>query len=135
MIVVYHNPDCGTSRNALALIRASGEEPEVVEYLRDPPSRERLAELIASAGLTVREALRQKGTPYDELLQGRQVSPVDLAVGRRGLEFCGIRFLADKGESPERRPERSRRIYEWGWPPGDARSAPGGGARWEVPGR
>ena len=66
-VVIYHNPDCGTSRNTLALIRASGEEPEVVEYLRDPPSRERLAELIQAAGLTVREAVRRKGTPYDEL--------------------------------------------------------------------
>lgn len=66
-VTIYHNPDCGTSRNVLALIRASGEEPVVIEYLRDPPSRERLAGLIASAGLTVREAIRQKGTPYEEL--------------------------------------------------------------------
>ena len=66
-VTIYHNPACGTSRNALALIRASGEEPEVVEYLVAPPTRERLVELIASAGLTVREAVRQKGTPYEEL--------------------------------------------------------------------
>ena len=63
-IVLYHNPDCGTSRNVLALIRASGEEPEVIEYLQAPPSRERLVALIAAAGLTVRAAMRQKGTPY-----------------------------------------------------------------------
>ena len=63
-IVLYHNPDCGTSRNVLALIRASGEEPEVIEYLQAPPSRERLVALIAAAGLTVRAAMRQTGTPY-----------------------------------------------------------------------
>lgn len=64
---IYHNPACGTSRNVLALLRETGLEPEVIEYLRDPPTRERLVELIRAAGLTVREALRQKGTPYDEL--------------------------------------------------------------------
>ena len=63
-IVLYHNPNCGTSRNVLALIRASGEDPEVIEYLQTPPSRERLVALIAAAGLTVRAAMRQKGTPY-----------------------------------------------------------------------
>src|SRR5690606_2487799 len=66
-ITIYHNPDCGTSRNTLAMIRASGEEPEIIEYLQNPPSRERLKELIAAAGLTVRQALRQKDTPYLEL--------------------------------------------------------------------
>ncbi|MCC6192897.1 MAG: arsenate reductase (glutaredoxin) [Burkholderiales bacterium] len=64
---IYHNPACGTSCNVLALLRDAGLEPEVVEYLRDPPTRERLVELIRAAGLTVREALRQKGAPYDEL--------------------------------------------------------------------
>jgi arsenate reductase len=66
-ITIYHNPACGTSRNTLAMIRASGEEPVVIEYLTSPPTRERLVELIAAAGLTVREAIRQKGTPYAEL--------------------------------------------------------------------
>jgi arsenate reductase len=66
-VTIYHNPACGTSRNTLAMIRASGEEPEIIEYLTAPPSRARLVELIAAAGLTVREALRQKGTPYAEL--------------------------------------------------------------------
>lgn len=66
-VTIYHNPACGTSRNALALIRASGEEPEVVEYLTSPPSRERLVELIRAAGLTLREALREKGTPFHDL--------------------------------------------------------------------
>lgn len=64
---IYHNPACGTSRNTLALIRHAGIEPTVIEYLRQPPSRERLIELIAAAGLGTREALRQKGTPYAEL--------------------------------------------------------------------
>jgi arsenate reductase len=64
---IYHNPDCGTSRNTLALIRHAGIEPTVIEYLHHPPSRERLVELIRSAGLGVRDALRQKGTPYAEL--------------------------------------------------------------------
>ena len=66
-ITIYHNPDCGTSRNALALIRNSGEEPVVIEYLRTPPSRETLVKLLADAGLTVRELLLEKGTPYAEL--------------------------------------------------------------------
>ncbi|TNC52517.1 arsenate reductase (glutaredoxin) [Rubellimicrobium rubrum] len=66
-VTIYHNPACGTSRNTLAMIRASGEEPVVIEYLTDPLSRERLQALIAAAGLTVREAIRQKGTPYAEL--------------------------------------------------------------------
>lgn len=64
---IYHNPACGTSRNTLALIRHAGIEPTVIEYLRQPPSRERLIELIAAAGLGTRGALRQKGTPYAEL--------------------------------------------------------------------
>jgi arsenate reductase (glutaredoxin) len=66
-ITIYHNPGCGTSRNVLARIRNSGEEPEIVEYLKTPPSRERLAALIAAVGTSVRDLLRQKGTPYDEL--------------------------------------------------------------------
>lgn len=64
---IFHNPSCGTSRNTLALIRAAGIEPTVIEYLREPPTRERLAKMIADAGLTVREAMREKGTPYTEL--------------------------------------------------------------------
>ncbi|CUX47017.1 arsenate reductase [Agrobacterium sp. NCPPB 925] len=64
---IFHNPSCGTSRNTLALIRAAGIEPTVVEYLREPPTREQLAKMIADAGLTVREAIREKGTPYAAL--------------------------------------------------------------------
>jgi arsenate reductase len=66
-VTIYHNPDCGTSRNALALIRNAGIEPQVVEYLHHPPTREQLAAMIAAAGLSVRAALREKGTPYTEL--------------------------------------------------------------------
>lgn len=66
-ITIYHNPSCGTSRNTLAMIRNSGAEPEVIEYLKTPPSRERLAALVAAMGVPVRELLRRKGTPYDEL--------------------------------------------------------------------
>ncbi len=66
-ITIYHNPACGTSRNALAMIRQSGEEPEVIEYLKTPPSREKLVQLIAAMGISPRDLLREKGTPYAEL--------------------------------------------------------------------
>ena len=65
-IIIYHNPDCGTSRNTLALIRNAGIEPHVVEYLKTPPSRALLERLIERAGITPRELLREKGTPYAE---------------------------------------------------------------------
>lgn len=64
---IYHNPACGTSRNTLGLIRNSGEEPEVVEYLKTPPDRETLASLIRRMGIAPRDLLRRKGTPYDAL--------------------------------------------------------------------
>lgn len=66
-ITIYHNPACGTSRNALAMIRQSGVEPVVVEYLKHPPSREKLVSLLKAMGLSARALLRQKGTPYAEL--------------------------------------------------------------------
>lgn len=66
-IVIYHNPACGTSRNALAMIRNAGIEPHVIEYLQTPPSRALLESLIARAGITPRDLLREKGTPYAEL--------------------------------------------------------------------
>ncbi len=66
-ITIYHNPSCGTSRNTLAMIRQSGEEPEVIEYLKTPPSRERLRELAKAMNIPVRALLREKGTPYAEL--------------------------------------------------------------------
>ncbi|MEJ7931284.1 arsenate reductase (glutaredoxin) [Ramlibacter sp. AN1015] len=66
-ITIYHNPECGTSRNVLAMIRNSGAQPRVVEYLKTPPSRDELKDLLARTGLPVRELLRRKGTPYDAL--------------------------------------------------------------------
>ncbi len=64
---IYHNPDCGTSRNTLAMIRNAGIEPTVIEYIATPPERGQLVKMIADAGLSVREAIREKGTPYGEL--------------------------------------------------------------------
>ena len=66
-ITIYHNPQCGTSRNVLALIRNSGVEPVVIEYLKTPPDKARLAELVAATGQGVRALIREKGTPYAEL--------------------------------------------------------------------
>ena len=66
-IVIYHNPDCGTSRNTLAMIRNAGIEPHVIEYLKTPPSRALLEQLIARIGISVRDLLREKGTPYADL--------------------------------------------------------------------
>ncbi len=66
-ITIYHNPACGTSRNTLALIRNSGAEPRIIHYLETPPDRAQLLALIAAMGIPVRELLRRKGTPYDEL--------------------------------------------------------------------
>lgn len=66
-VTIYHNPDCGTSRNTLAMIRQSGVEPTVIEYLKNPPSRERIVELVSAAGITLRQAIRQKDTPYEAL--------------------------------------------------------------------
>jgi arsenate reductase len=64
---IYHNPDCGTSRNTLAMIQNAGIEPTVIEYLKNPPSRDQLVTMITEGGLTVRQAIREKGTPYAEL--------------------------------------------------------------------
>lgn len=66
-VTIYRDPDCGTSRNTLAMIRQSGEEPAVIEYLKTPPSRDRLVELIKAMSITPRQLLREKGTPYAEL--------------------------------------------------------------------
>lgn len=66
-VTIYHNPKCGTSRNTLAMIRASGEGPEIIEYLKTPPSRERLVELLGLMRMKPRDLLRRKGTPHDEL--------------------------------------------------------------------
>lgn len=69
-VIIYHNPDCGTSRNTLAMIRNAGIEPHVIEYLKTPPSRALLVQLITRMGLQVRDILREKGTPYAELKLG-----------------------------------------------------------------
>ena len=78
-ITIYHNPACGTSRNTLALIRNAGVEPTVIEYLKTPPTRTVLQDMISKAGLSVREAIRQKGTPYGELgLEDPEITEDDL---------------------------------------------------------
>ncbi|AZI37272.1 arsenate reductase [Caenibius tardaugens NBRC 16725] len=103
-LVIYHNPDCGTSRNTLALIRNSGIEPHVIEYLKTPPSRALLVDMIARAGLTPRALLREKGTPYgelgladatladDELIDAMMAHPVlinrPLVVTPLGVRLC-----------------------------------------------
>jgi len=78
-IIIYHNPDCGTSRNTLGLIRNAGIEPHVIEYLKTPPSRPLLEQLIARAGIAPRDLLREKGTPYAELgLDDRELGDAEL---------------------------------------------------------
>ena len=103
-VVIYHNPDCGTSRNTLGLIRNAGVEPHVVEYLKCPPSRELLVQLIARMGLTARDLLREKGTPYtdlglgdpalteDQLLDAMMALPIlinrPIVVSPKGVRLC-----------------------------------------------
>jgi arsenate reductase (glutaredoxin) len=102
--IIYHNPACGTSRNTLAMIRNAGIEPHVVEYLKTPPSRALLQELIARMGLSVRELLREKGTPYaelglgdlgltnDQLLDAMMAHPIlinrPIVVTPKGVRLC-----------------------------------------------
>jgi len=80
-ITIYHNPNCGTSRNVLGLIRSAGEEPEIIEYLKTPPTRARLEELIRAMGVTPRALLREKGTPYHELELGDPKWSDDQLIG------------------------------------------------------
>jgi arsenate reductase len=103
-VIIYHNPDCGTSRNTLAMIRNAGVEPHVIEYLRTPPSRTMLKQLIARMGITVRALLREKGTPYaelgladpsltdDQLLDAMLAHPIlinrPIVVSPRGVRLC-----------------------------------------------
>ncbi|WP_454812251.1 arsenic resistance N-acetyltransferase ArsN2 [Labrys neptuniae] len=103
-IVIYHNPDCGTSRNTLALIRQGGIEPHVIEYLKTPPSRALLAQLVARMGIGVRSLMRQKGTPYvelgleapdltdDQLLDAMMAHPIlinrPIVVSPLGVKLC-----------------------------------------------
>lgn len=103
-VTIYHNPDCGTSRNTLAMIRQSGEEPVIVEYLKSPPTRGRLVELIAAMDIPVRSLLREKGTPFaelgladakwseDELIDFMMAHPVlinrPIVVTEKGVRLC-----------------------------------------------
>ncbi|WP_168394016.1 arsenate reductase (glutaredoxin) [Acinetobacter indicus] len=103
-IKIFHNPDCGTSRNTLALIRNTGQEPEIIEYLKNPPTAEVLADMIQQAGLSVREAIRQNVTPYETLqLAERDLNDAELialmvqhpllinrpfVVTERGVKLC-----------------------------------------------
>lgn len=103
-VIIYHNPDCGTSRNTLALIRNAGVEPHIIEYLKTPPSRALLVQLIERAGLSARSILREKGTPYadlglgdpeltdDALLDAMMAHPIlinrPLVVSPKGVKLC-----------------------------------------------
>lgn len=103
-VIIYHNPECGTSRNTLAMIRNAGVEPHVIEYLKTPPTRRMLVELLDRAGLSPRELLREKGTPYaelgladealsdDDLLDAMMAHPVlinrPLVVTPNGVRLC-----------------------------------------------
>ncbi|WP_416051031.1 arsenate reductase (glutaredoxin) [Cupriavidus basilensis] len=118
-VQIYHNPDCGTSRNTLAMIRNAGIEPEVIAYLAQPPERAVLKAMIAGAGLTVREALREKGTPYaelglgdpaltdDQLLDAMQAHPIlinrPFVVTPLGVRLCRpSELVLDILPSPQR---------------------------------
>jgi arsenate reductase len=103
-VIIYHNPDCGTSRNTLGMIRYAGIEPHVIEYLKTPPSRPLLKQLIARMGITVRALLREKGTPFgelglgnpalsdDQLLDAMTAHPIlinrPIVVTPRGVRVC-----------------------------------------------
>ncbi|WP_047464603.1 arsenate reductase (glutaredoxin) [Rhizobium rhizogenes] len=103
-VIIYHNPDCGTSRNTVALIRNAGIEPHVIEYLKTPPSRAMLIQLIARMGIAVRDLLREKGTPYaelglgdpnltdDQLLDAMMQHPIlinrPIVISPKGVKLC-----------------------------------------------
>ncbi|MDJ1157566.1 arsenate reductase (glutaredoxin) [Chelatococcus sp. SYSU_G07232] len=103
-VIIYHNPDCGTSRNTLAMIRNAGVEPHVIEYLKTTPTRTMLTRLIARMGITVRALLREKGTPYaelgldnpgltdDQLLDAMLAHPIlinrPIVVSPKGVKLC-----------------------------------------------
>jgi arsenate reductase (glutaredoxin) len=102
--IIYHNPDCGTSRNTLAMIRNAGIEPHVIEYLKTPPTRALLKQLVARMGISVRDLLREKGTPYkelglgnealtdDQLLEAMMAHPIlinrPIVVTPKGVKLC-----------------------------------------------
>lgn len=137
-VTIYHNPDCGTSRNTLAVIRQSGVEPVVVEYLKTPPSREKLIELIKAMGISARALLREKGTPFrdlglddpkwsdDELIDQMLAHPIlinrPIVATPKGTRLCRPseavidlldspvgRFVKEDGEVVEARQESSCR--------------------------
>ena len=103
-VTIYHNPECGTSRNTLAMIRQSGVEPTIIEYLKTPPTRERLVELIKAMDITARQLLREKGTPYkalglddpglseDALIDHMLKEPIlinrPIVVSEKGVRLC-----------------------------------------------
>jgi arsenate reductase len=103
-VIIYHNPDCGTSRNTLAMIRNAGIEPHVIEYLKTPPTRLLLRQLIARMGVAVRDVIREKGTPYkelglddpsltdDQLLDAMMAHPIlinrPIVVTPKGVRLC-----------------------------------------------
>jgi arsenate reductase len=118
-VTIYHNPDCGTSRNVLGLIRNTGEEPVIIEYLKTPPTRGELKELIARMHMPVRNVLRQKGTPYDalglsdpklsndQLLDAMMAHPIlinrPIVVTLRGVKLCRpSEAVLDILEAPQR---------------------------------
>lgn len=103
-VIIYHNPECGTSRNTLALIRNAGVEPHVIEYLKTPPSRSLLIQIIARMGVSVRDIIREKGTPYadlglgdpsltdDQLLDAMLADPIlinrPIVISPKGVRLC-----------------------------------------------
>jgi arsenate reductase len=128
--IIYHNPECGTSRNTLAMIRNAGVEPHVIEYLKTPPSRVLLQQLVARMGISVRNLLREKGTPYaelglgnealtdDELLDAMMAHPIlinrPIVVTPHGVKLCRPSELvldllpAQRGEFTKEDGERVR---------------------------
>lgn len=99
-VTIYHNPKCGTSRNTLALIRHAGIEPEIVLYLENPPDRDTVRQLVKDAGLSVRDALREKGTPYQELgLDNPELTDEQLldAIAAHPILLNRPFVVADKG--------------------------------------
>ena len=128
--VIYHNPPCGTSRNVLGLIRNSGEEPVIIEFLKNPPSRQELISLIGRMGIPVRDLLRRKGTPYeelklddptltdDQLIDAMMAHPIlinrPIVVTPRGVKLCrpseavlDILPNPQRGASPRKTAKRS----------------------------
>jgi arsenate reductase (glutaredoxin) len=120
-VIVYHNPECGTSRNTLAMIRNAGVEPHVIEYLKTPPSRALLVSLISRMGIPVRQLLRESGTPYadlglgnpaltdEALLDAMMAQPIlinrPIVVSPRGVKLCRpselvLNLLPTAGQTP-----------------------------------